>query len=182
MFFRTALIVAGLAVLPFNSGLLFAQDAAKYVVYYLQSDSVVVADVTNSNEFLAYGKTVGKWNRFTFPQGVRAIPVVDDGVFAFSIEGEKIAEIVAVDLQGNWHKLTLPVPAKKCVPRVSEKLAVYVVNGNVHAFSGELGKWDSVEGSAAPELSDDTAVLSTSESLAVFSAATGKWAVAKEPE
>lgn len=78
---------------------MFAQDEDKS--YHIQSDTLVVAKVKGTNEFLAYSKTVGKWNTFTFPQGVSAVPVVGSGVCAFQLEGEAITEVVAVDLKGN---------------------------------------------------------------------------------
>ena len=35
---------------------------------YVQSETLVVAKVKDTNQFLAYSKTVGKWNALTFPE------------------------------------------------------------------------------------------------------------------
>ena len=125
MLFRVTLIAAVLAGLTVVSGSLLAQDASEHVAHhqthssgswhYLRSDSLIVARVKDSNEFLAYGKSGGNWNAFTFPQGVKATPVIGNHVCAFNIEGEQVTEIVAVDILGNWRKSKLPAPAKKCL-------------------------------------------------------------------
>ena len=137
-----------------------------------------MANVKGTNEFLAYSKKVGKWNSFTFPKGVTAIPVVGNGVCAFQLEGEAITELVAVDLKGNWCISKLSAAAKKCVPYVDD-VAVFAVDGKAHAFSAELGKWDSVSASVVPVVSNDIAMILAPDSIAVFSSATGKWAVAQ---
>ena len=62
---------------------------------------------------------------------------------------------------------------------VSDQVAIYVVDGTAYAFSGKLGKWDSVAASAVPQLSNETALLVEKESIAAFSASTGQWAVAE---
>lgn len=111
-----------LGALMFTGGSLSAQDADK--PYYIQSDPLVVAKVKGTNQFLAYSKTVGKWNAFTFPEGVTAVPVVAAGVCAFQLEGEVITEIVAVDLQGNWCISRLPAASQKCMPIISDELTV----------------------------------------------------------
>ncbi len=156
---------------------MFAQDADKS--YYIQSDMLVVVKVKGANEFLAYSKTVGKWNSFTFPKAVMAVPVVGNGICAFQLEGEAITEVVAVDLKGNWCTSKLPAAAKKCVPIIADDVVVCVVDGTAHAFSGELGKWDSVAASVTPQVSKDIAMIVAPDSISVFSSATGKWAVAK---
>src|SRR5687768_5204746 len=99
-----------------GSGLL-AQDPGKTV--YLQSDQLVVAQVKDSNAYLAYGKKAGKWNRFDFPQGVNAVPVLSGGVCAFELTGDAVRELVAVDLKGSWRTIKLAAAAQKCVPIVS---------------------------------------------------------------
>ncbi len=160
-----------------SGGSLYAQDTEK--AYYVQTDTLVVAKVNGTNQFLAYSKMVGKWRPFTFPEGVTAVPVVGKDVCAFQLQGEAITEILAVDIRGNWCKSKLPAATQNCTPIVDDDLAVYVVDGKVHAFSGRLGEWDSVVASVTPQLSDDTAMIVAPDSIAVFSAATGKWAVAQ---
>jgi len=177
MSIRSIVFATTLTCLSLAGGSILAQDADKS--YYIQSDTLVVAKVKGTNEFLAYSKTVGKWNSFTFPKGVTAVPVVGNGVCAFQLEGEAITEVVAVDLKGNWCSSKLPAAAKKCVPIIAEDVAVFVVDGKAHAFSGELGKWDSVPASVAPQVSKDIAMIVALDSIAVFSSATGKWAVAQ---
>lgn len=170
-------VAATLMSLLLAGGSTFAQDTDKS--YHIQSDTLIVAKVKGTNEFLAYSKTVGKWTSFTFPKGVEAVPVVGNGVCAFQLEGEAITEVVAVDLKGNWCSSKLPAAAKKCVPIIADDVAVLVVDGRAHAFSGELGKWDSVPASVAPQVSKDIAMIVAPDSIAVFSSATGKWAVAQ---
>lgn len=173
-FIVTATLV-GISLLMGGGGLR-GQEFGKTV--YLQSDQLVVAQVKQSNAYLAYGKKAGKWNRFEFPQGVTAIPVLSGGVGAFELTGDAVRELVAVDLKGNWKTIKLVEAARKCVPIVSEQVAVYMVDGRVYAFSAKLGQWDSIETQATPALSRDTALIVTADSIAVFSVATGKWAVA----
>lgn len=176
---RSILVTTLLAALMCTRGSAFAQDTDKS--YYIQTDNLVVAKVKSTNQFLAYSKTVGKWSPFTFPKGVTAVPVGTNGVCAFSLEGEAITEIVAVDHKGNWCTSKLPAASQTCVPIISRESEVVVclVDGIAHAFSGELGKWDSVAATVAPQLSKDTVMIVAPDSIAVFSAATGKWAVAQ---
>ena len=58
--------LAGISLLP-GDRVLWGQDFGK--TNYVQSDQLVVAQVKDSNAYLAYGKKAGKWNRFEFPQG-----------------------------------------------------------------------------------------------------------------
>ena len=177
MSIRSIMFTTLLAGLTITGGSLFAQDTDKS--YYIHNDTLVVAKVKGTNQFLAYSKTVGKWNIFTFPDGVTAVPVLGNGPCVFQLEGEAITEIVAVDNKGNWCKSKLPAATQKCVPIVAGKVAVCIVDGKAHAFSGELGKWDSVATTVKPQLTNDIAIIEAPNSIAIFSAATGKWAVAK---
>jgi len=180
MFLRSVMYMTMLTCLTLTGGAggsLVAHAADRPV--YIQSETLVVVQVKDTNRFLAYSKAVGKWNAFTFPEAVRAVPVMSGGVCAFLLEGEAVTELVAVDLKGNWRKSKLPAAARKCVPIVTDDVAVFLVDGKAHAFSGELGTWDAVPASVTPELTKDTALIAASDSIAVFSSATGKWAVAK---
>lgn len=154
----------------------FGQDANRPV--YIQSEQLVIAQVRDTNTFLAYSKKVGKWNRFEFPAGVTAIPVVSGAVCAFQLAGDAIKQIVAVDLKGNWQTMDLAEATREAVPIVSDQLAVFVIDGRAHAFSGKLGKWDSTPARVAAEVNRDTALVVHADSIAVFSVATGRWAVA----
>ena len=154
-----------------------AQDGEQPL--FIQSEHLIVAKVTDSNEFLAYGKVTGKWTKHSFPDGVTAVPVMADDVCAFSLKGDKVAEIVAVDRAGNWRPFKLPMAtATHCVPIVTDTLAVYSVDGHAHAFSAILGRWHSVVAKAVPSVGKDTVLLVTADRIAVFSAQTAKWAVA----
>lgn len=177
MLFRAFFFLSALTSLILANGESVGEDVAEPP--FIQTDSLVIARVKDTNSFLAYSESVGKWNTFTFPEGVNSKPVYGKGVCAFYAEGENITELVAVDLQGNWCTLTLTVPVKKCTPFMSDKVAGFIVNDRVYAFSGEHGKWDSVNGSVVPNLTSDTALILTSDSIAVFSSATAKWAVAR---
>lgn len=147
---------------------------------YLQSDQLIVAQVKQSNAYLAFGsgKKGGKWNRFEFPEGVTAVPVLSSSVCAFELTGDAVGELVAVDITGSWKTIKLAATAQRCVPIVSEQVAVFMVDGHVYAFSARLGQWDTITTQTSPQLSRDTALIVTADSIAVFSAATGKWAVA----
>lgn len=105
--------------------------------------------------------------------------MLGNGVCLFQLEGEAITELVAVDLKGNWCISKLLAAAKNCVAIVEDEVAVTVVDGTAHAFSGELGKWDSVPTSVTPQVSKDIVMIVAPDFLAVFSSATGKWAVAQ---
>jgi hypothetical protein len=177
MSIRSIVFTTTLTCLSLAGGSLLAQDTAKS--YHIQNDTLVVAKVNGSNEFLAYSKKTGKWNAFTFPEGITAVPVLGNGVCTFQLEGQAITEIVAVDLKGNWCSSKLLAATQKCVPLVADDVAVFVVDGKVHAFSGELGKWDSISASQTPQLSNDMAMIVAPDSIAIFSSATGKWAVAQ---
>ena len=178
MLIRSILFATALMFLSLVGASTFAQDADKS--YHIQSDTLVVVKVKETNEYLAYSKRVGKWNAFTFPKGVTATPVIGGDVCAFKLEGEAIAELVAVDLNGNWCTAKLPAPAQKCSPIIADEVAVYVVDGTAHAFSGELGKWDSVPTSGTQvHAKKDMVIIVAHDSIAVFSSMTGEWAVAQ---
>lgn len=177
MSFRIVLFATSLMCLSLTGVSIFAQDAEKS--YHIQSDTLVVVKVHGANEYLAYSKNVGKWSSFAFPEGIKAVPVVGNGVCAFHLKGEAITELVAVDLKGNWCSSKLPAATKNCFPIIANDIAVFLVDGTAHAFSGELGKWDSLPATVAPQLSNDTAMIITPDSIAIFSSATGKWATAK---
>ena len=174
---RSVIYTTTLTCLTLAGGSLTAQEADRPT--YVQSDTLVVAKVKDTNQFLAYSKTVGEWKAFTFPEGIRAVPVVEHGVCAFSLEGEAITGLVAIDLKGNWCGLRLPAPARKCMPVIATDVAVFVVDGRAYVFSGRLGMWDSVAASGTPQVSKDTAMMVAPDSIAVFRADTGRWAVAK---
>lgn len=148
---------------------------------HLESGPVIVVGVNGGNAFLAYSQIVGVWTRFTFPDGVKAVPITSGGgLIAFNIEGKGITELVAIDQKGEWCVTKLSGATQKCTPKVSQRVAVYFIDGMAHAFSGELGKWDSVAAPVEPVFSDNDAVLIVArESIAVFSPVTGKWAVAQ---
>lgn len=167
--------LAGMSLSMAGSGLR-GQDFGTTV--YLQSDQLVVAQIKDSTAYLAYGKKAGKWNRFEFPRGVTVVPVLSGSVCAFELTGDAVGELVAVDLKGSWKTIKLVEATQKCVPIISEQVAVYMVDGRVYAFSAKLGKWDTIESQATPAVSKDTAVIVTANSIAVFSVATGKWAIA----
>ena len=172
--FPLTVFIAGLLVTNHSA---IAQDAAK--PRYVQGEHLIVAQVSGSNDFLAYSKATGKWTKHTFPDGVTAVPVMGRAVCAFSIAGDKITEIVAVDRGGNWRSFKLSMAtATKCVPIVSDTLAVYTVDGQAHAFRAVLGKWHTVAATATAAVSKDTAMIITADRIAVFSAVTAKWAVA----
>ena len=177
MSIRSILFATMLTCLSLAKGSILAQDSD--TTYYVQGDNLVVAKVKGTNEFLAYSTKVGKWNSFTFPKGVEATAVVQTGFAAFGLEGEEITDVVAVDAKGNWCTSKLSAAAKKCIPILTEHVAVFFVDGKAHAFSGELGKWDSVSASVTPVVYKDIAMVVTSDSIAIFSATTGKWAVAQ---
>jgi hypothetical protein len=158
----------------------FGQDANRPVT--IQNEQLVITQVRDTNTFLAYSKKVGKWNRFEFPAGVTAIPVISGAVCAFQLAsrdpGDAIKQIVAVDSKGNWQTTDLPAATREAVPIVSDQLAVFVIDGQAHAFSSKLGKWDSTPARVAPEVNRDTALVVHADSIAVFSVGTGRWAVA----
>ena len=177
MIARSIPINAFIVALLVTSHASVAQDADGPV--YVQDKTLIVAKVTDSNEFLAYSKQTGKWTSYTFPDGVTAVPVVTGDMCAFDITGDKITEIVAVDHQGNWRSYKLPMTtAMKCEPIVSGTVAVYSIDGHAHAFSAVLGEWDSLAATATPSVSKDIAMIVTRDRIAVFSAVTANWAVA----
>ena len=126
MILRNVLNTAIVACVVLSGATSFSQETTNSNV--IQTNALIVVKVTDSNEYLAYSKTVGKWNRFVFPDGVTAKPVFGKGVCAFYVEGESIEQIVAVDLQGNWCPKELTAPQKKCIPFMSDKVAGFIVN------------------------------------------------------
>ena len=173
--FAIATILIGVTLSLAGSGL---RAQALGDTIYLQSEQLVVAQVKDTRAYLAYGKKAGKWNRFEFPEGVVATPVLSGSVCAFELTGDAVRELVAVDVKGNWKTVKLIDAAQKCVPIVSDQVALYVVEGRVYAFSAKLGRWDTIETPAAPSLSRDSVLIVMTDSIAIFSAATGKWAIA----
>lgn len=174
---RLALMGAAMALPLFASGATPSQESPRPYVFL--TTALFVAKVDGANEFRAYSKTVGKWNSFTFPDDVTAVPVANGagGCCAFQVEGAAVTELVAIDLQGKWCNTRIPATAMKCDPLVTDKAAMFLVDGIAYGFSAESGEWDSVSASGVPGVSKDMAWVASPESVAVFSAATGKWAV-----
>ncbi|MEQ8790312.1 MAG: hypothetical protein RIC55_28715 [Pirellulaceae bacterium] len=145
--------------------------------HYLQGEHLIVTQVKDANEFLAYSKVSGKWARHTFPDDVVATPVMGDRVCAFQLEGEKITELVVVDRQGEWRTVKLLMSTgSTCVPVVSSALAVFQVDGRVYAFSADVGKWDAIDAAAPAAVGDDLVTIVSPDRIAAFSSATGRWA------
>ena len=148
--------------------------------------TLIVAPVQGANEFRVYSSATGHWSDVVFPDGVSAAPIMDRGVCAFRLGGERITHLVAVGRNGHPSRFQLPQPVnavgsdKVIFPTVADKVAVFVVDGRAHAFSGETGRWDSIDAPATPELlSNDTAVVVASDWIGAFSPKVGKWAIAR---
>jgi hypothetical protein len=149
---------------------------------YTEDGRFVVAPVSGSNDFQVYAKDTGQWSKFTFPEGIKAVPIVGVDVCTFGLSGEKITQLVAVDRRGNWHTHELLKPTTECQPSVnssSPSLTVFWIDGRAYAFSSECGKWDSIPATTVPALSGDIAIVASDDSIAIFSSMTGKWAVAQ---
>lgn len=142
---------------------------------------IIVAPISDSNDFLAYNTKTGRGQEYTFAKETKPIPVANEAIAAFSLKGDKINELVAVDRQGTWRPLKLPKStAKECVPIVSDRLAVYYVDGHVHAFSGITGTWGTISCASSQRLAvgDYTAIVITADSRTIFNADAGTWEVA----
>jgi len=156
---------------------------------YIQGGSLTVLKIEGGNQWAAYSAKAGKWSTHTFPDGVAAVPIVNGGVIAFHLSGKAVSELAAVDQNGVWeiHKLPKATDAA-CVPIIAGGVAVVAVDGNAHAFSGRLGKWDTLKGigTATPEVngpafgntadSVDFVRITTATKMSMFSANSPTWA------
>ena len=123
MLFRTSRIAVLAVALTSGIKSAAAQDAGN--PQFLQGEHLIVARVAGSNEFLAYSRSTGRWTSHTFGDNVTAVPVMGQSVCAFTLEGEGISEIVAVDHRGNWRPFPLGEEATaKYAPVVDRSLAV----------------------------------------------------------
>jgi hypothetical protein len=179
---RTALLLVILPALMLTVTTSQAQVGGKpdpWRVGYLEGDPLIVVHRKDSNEYLAYSKLAGKWNRFTFPAGIEATPVMANGICAFALKGDSVSQLVAVDRLGNWCTTKLATPVQQYSPIIDTNMAVVHLQGRVYAFSAELGAWDSVESPHFPSLMNESALVITPDYVAAFSVKTGRWAVAE---
>ncbi|TWT79507.1 hypothetical protein CA13_09100 [Planctomycetes bacterium CA13] len=169
---RLLSIIALLAFISFATN----TPAEDSVPDFVANKSVVVARIGDSNAFTAYSKQIGEWTTHKFPDGIRATPVSGSHLIAFALEGDSIAELVAVDANGNWqtHKLS-DENAKKCTPYVGANLAIYRIGFATWGFSGATRSWDSIKTGAAPSLSEDSAMILEPGYIHMFSELSGKW-------
>jgi len=65
---RSLMYASTLGYLTVAGGLLAGQETDK--PFYVMNHTLVVAKVTETTRFLAYSRTVGEWNEFTFPEDV----------------------------------------------------------------------------------------------------------------
>ncbi|HEV3418099.1 MAG TPA: hypothetical protein VG056_14835 [Pirellulales bacterium] len=85
---------------------------------------------------------------------------------------------------GTWDKVRLDSPAKEFAPNLAGSTGFVVLGKRVYAFSGIVGRWDSVEVADSKEPpvptldSDDRVRFDIGTKTYMFSAITGRWAVA----
>ncbi len=85
---------------------------------------------------------------------------------------------------GTWDKIGLGSPLKEFVPALAGRLGFVVVGNRVLAYSGTVGRWDSVEVADAKEPpvpsldSEDRIRFQVGSKIYMFSAVTGRWAIA----
>ena len=166
--------------------------------------SFVIINARGTNTFLAYNKSSGEWRRHTFPNGLKAVPVVSGrsmsslGAVGFYLVGGPVSELVGVDDNGQFCIEKLPKPVnEKFVPAVDEGLTYYIVDGMVHAFSARTGTWDSLtapqlreEVESSAEMQSHTLLTSNAGTLMVefdnrisaFSIESGRWTTESLPQ
>ena len=177
---RHGLLLLALAIVLLTSASQagFAQNPKRAPVDF--TENLILAPIAGTDEYLAYSKRTGEFRKQAVAKGVAVAPVVRDSVAVLSAEGRKVTELIGVDRDGNWHVLTLPKPASgKCVPIVSDQLALFHIDGRAYAFSGITGTWDSVPAAASPAVGDEMARIVEADRETAFSASTGKWAAAR---
>lgn len=85
---------------------------------------------------------------------------------------------------GSWDKIRLSSPLKDFQPALGGHVGFVVVGNRVLAFSGVVGRWDSIEVADAKEPpvpsldSEDRVRFQVGSKMYMFSANTGRWAVA----
>lgn len=147
----------------------------------LQSATLILQPMIgdSAGTWLAFGRKTGQWTRHSFPPEQNVSPVTGGSVAAFSAEGDRITELVAVDEKGHFRPHRLPHSTNSpCSPTVGASVACYSLDGRVYAFSSVTGTWDSIASKGASVVSSDVVVIQFEKSIAAFSAETGKWAVA----
>ena len=144
---------------------------------HLKNETLVVARIGDSNSFAAYSKHSGKWSIHKFADGLTVVPVLAQTLVAFQVSGDSVAELVAVDKNGEWRTHKLPsVGSRTCTPFVASHVAAFSVDGIAYGFSGLDGSFDSVALSESPQVSEDYAMIVSNDRIAVFSAHIGSWA------
>jgi len=156
-------------------------SAVDSVPQFLSNKSLVVARIGESNQFTAYSKRTGEWTDYTFPKGVTVTPVTGAHLIAFALEGDSIANLVAVDAKGKWqiHKIA-DANAKICTPHIGDNLAIYKIGETAYGFSGVSGVWDSIATKEMPQISDASAMIVESGKISMFSSLSGKWSTSRD--
>lgn len=144
---------------------------------HLKNETLVVARIGESNSFAAYSKHSGTWSIHKFADGLTAIPVLGQTLIAFQVSGDAVAELVAVDKNGEWRTHKLPkIGARTCTPIIASDVAAFSIDGKAYGFSGLNGSWASADLRQLPQVASDYAMIVSNDRISVFSAHTGAWA------
>jgi RNA polymerase sigma factor (sigma-70 family) len=164
------------------------------ILYSMDGGTFVLLAVRDTNAFLTYNKSDGRWERHIFPEGLKVVPNVGSDAMGFGVDGARVTELVGIDQNGKFriHKLPQPLE-KKFNPSVTSGLVYYLVDGIIYAFSGQTGTWDTLEAPHVKELPAvngphtnplttaiaGTLIVDFGDHVAVFGRESGKWSSEK---
>lgn len=143
----------------------------------VSSARLVIASAKDGRTFAGLSYEAGGWDFVTVPEGVKATPVISDGVGALAMSGGEVRVLYAYSpAKGKWGRCRLDEPTTaKCEPFVSANVAAFHVGDTVYAFSGETGTWDSVQAKESPSVSAIHVSVAQPDRLSIFGAGSGRF-------
>lgn len=131
-----------------------ADENESFVDRVIDESTIGLVRGDDSNAFAAYSKPNKRWSTHNFPCYLTVKPVTlgestenkkNDLVVAFEITGGPIADLVAIDCNGQFcvHKLEKSLKCELKPILNGDGVIYYIVDEVVYAFSGKTSTWDS---------------------------------------
>jgi len=154
------------------------------------TDLILAVAALDGRSIRAMNLGSGRWDEYTIPEGVRAIPsVMTNGVLSLAYTGPEVREIAVYDAKvlrqphsysGAWMKKTLHEPAKgDVVPVLAEGIFLYQVGNRYYAYSDPRERWDDLllpgPEPAGVRVEKNAILIQQGPKTYVFSAKVGYW-------
>jgi hypothetical protein len=140
-----------------------ADENESFAVRVIDEATIGVVRGDDSNAFAAYSKLRKRWSTHNFPNHLTVKPWTlgeftaknkNDLVVAFELAGGPVADLVAVDCNGQFriHKLETALDGELKPVLNGDGVIYYIVDETVFAFSGKTGTWDSYHVPGLPDV------------------------------